>query len=116
MPLAEIAENDVTEALKAGADDLRYNFEENQVGSKAQAILIRGGVNSMKRLAKFAAEEGGFRLALRTHVNIDENESLEMRCLVADLSSAWTDAVRITKREADIRAEARASDTEPRIG
>ena len=106
MPLPAMTVDQINEKLKIGADDLRQVLEDNTVSPHAQAVVINGGLDTLRRFGRFATSEAAFRQALKDLLNIDETEDLAMRVCVADLASAWVDSQKQLAREAEIRADA----------
>ena len=109
MPLPALDADAVRVQLNQAADDLRFVFEDNRLSQLAQATLVNAGCDTLRRMARFASTEAEVRAALATQLNLDENANIQDRILVADICSVWNDAQRQVTKEAEIRAENRAS-------
>ena len=86
MPIGELAPEAIEAVISAASPDVLFIYDEIGLRPLVQAHLVTAGCNSVRRLAGFARTEETLREALAEQLGLKENESLQARADVADVS------------------------------
>ena len=98
-------------AISTMAKELVFLLEEADIRKELQAALANAGCRTFNRFAGLDTDTASVRKAIAQILNLDASASVQDRFDIGDLSNAWLLANKQSTKEAEIRAEARATDS-----
>lgn len=102
-----VTDNDRRAFLEAHvSSDLQFAWADSSV-SLATQYSIAQQYKSLRVFAAMADSKADVRTALRTDYGMDQTASAEMRAEVAKVITAWEMARELSKKEQELRAEAK---------
>lgn len=108
MPILEFTTPQIEAALADATPDILFIYDEIGIRPSVQAHLLTTGCKSVRRLAGAPTELAlVLRKALNEQLALKEEDNLQARTDVADVSAAWTDARKEYEKESELRAEKR---------
>lgn len=102
-----VTDNDRRAYLEANVStDLQFAWSDSSVSLAAQYTLAQH-YKTLRVFSSMADSKADLRTALRTDFAMDQNASAEMRADVAKIVASWELARELSKKEQELRAEAK---------
>jgi hypothetical protein len=107
MPIA-LSQAEEEAAMKAGASELKFLFDRENVPAEVQAKFYHVGVTTNAKLSAFASTAEELKEVLAKEFEIDAKKSLAERVMVANIQCAYQSAASRTTKLDEIAGELEA--------
>jgi hypothetical protein len=111
MPVPAITAEEMKTAMERMEPKLVFILDKNGLNGETQAHLAKNGLYKLSRFATIADDVNDFKAMLKTDLNLDSAEGLDMRLVIADIVAAYKMAGIQWNEESERTARARASET-----